>query len=88
MFGYCAQLFRKSSGQDAVNAGMQVHFKSQQRRTGLSRKSPSGEIGSCLHCVRCARCSPATVSQTLLCDQRLPVSLSHTTKCQHAFSFA
>ena len=32
-FGCCAQLFRESSGQDAVNAGMQAHFKSQQHRT-------------------------------------------------------
>ena len=39
MFGYCAQLFRKSSGQDAVNAGMQVHFKSQQRALGSLGKA-------------------------------------------------
>ena len=57
-FGYCTQLFREGSEQGAVNAGMQVHFKLQQRRTGLSRKRPLGE--------------------------QLLVSLSHTTKRQHA----
>ena len=39
MFGYCAQLFREGSGQDAE---MQVHSKSQQRRTELSLKKPFG----------------------------------------------
>ena len=74
MFGCCAQLFREGLGQGAVNAGMLMHFKSQQRRTKLSRKSPSGELAV-------ASCGCYSFAN-LPCDEPLSVSLSHTTKRQ------
>ena len=58
---------------------MQVHFKSQQRRTGLSRKSPSLPL-TVADLLDVARYSFAN----LTCDAQLLVSLSHTTKRQRA----
>ena len=62
------------------------HFKSQQRCTELSWKSPSSETISRRSLCQICSMLPRYSFISLPCDEQLLVSLSHTTKPQHALS--
>lgn len=72
MLGYCAQLFREGSGQDAVRNASTLGTLEKALRVRLAAPLTVSDL--------------LDVVPSLPCDELLLVSLRHTAKHQHALS--